>query len=40
MRHQSDDSAGGGWKAWLWMAACCIPIILVIGYAFWSSRSP
>lgn len=41
MHHGSDDGKKGGWKGWLWMAACCVPmiaIIVLVALGYWSSR--
>lgn len=38
MQYKSDDEKPGAWKAWLWMAACCIPmiaIIVLIALGYW-----
>ena len=40
MAHHSDGGEGRGWKGWLWMAACCVPILAVIVLGYCSSRSP
>ena len=41
MQHEPDYEKQGGWKAWLWMAACCVPmiaIVVLISLGYWSSR--
>jgi len=30
MRHKLGDPKQGGWKDWLWMALCCIPMVAVV----------
>jgi nitrate reductase NapE component len=30
MQHEPGDEKKGGWKTWLWMAACCVPMIAII----------
>ena len=30
MQHEPTDEKQNDWKAWLWMAACCVPMIAVI----------
>lgn len=38
-----DDSGSGNrgsGKVWLWMAACCIPILAVIVLGYCTSRAP
>jgi hypothetical protein len=30
MQHDTGDARKGGWKAWLLMAACCVPMVAVI----------
>ncbi len=30
MQQEPDSEGQGGGKAWLWMAACCVPMIAVI----------
>jgi hypothetical protein len=40
MQHEPDDGKKGGWKTWLWMAACCVPmiaIVVLIGLRYWSA---
>jgi hypothetical protein len=40
MLHGADDEEGGGWRKWLWMLACCIPMIVLfvfLAYGFWRS---
>ena len=41
MQHHSNDGQDGGWKAWLWMAACCVPMIAVVilfALGYWTFR--
>lgn len=41
MQHETGDSQKGGWKTWLWMAACCVPMIAIfvlIALGYWGSR--
>ncbi len=41
MQHEPDDEKQGGSKAWLWMVACCVPmiaIIVLIALGYWSYR--
>lgn len=41
MQHEPDDKEETSWKAWLWMAACCVPmiaIIILIATGYWSFR--
>lgn len=41
MQHDLGNEKKGGWKAWLWMAACCVPmiaIIVLVALGYWSSR--
>lgn len=38
MLHEMDDGHKGGWRAWLGMAACCVPmvaIIVLIALGYW-----
>ena len=38
MQHRPDDEIPGEWKTWLWMAACCIPMIAIfvlIALRYW-----
>jgi nitrate reductase NapE component len=40
MQHQSDDEKRSDRKMWLWMAACCVPMIAVavlFALGYWSS---
>jgi len=30
MRHETDDAGKGGWKSWLLMAACCVPMVAIV----------
>ena len=30
MKGRSNGDAPGGGKAWLWMALCCIPMIVIV----------
>jgi len=30
MQHDPGDGKKGGWKSWLWMVACCVPMIAII----------
>ena len=39
MQHEPDDGEKSPWKTWLWMAACCVPMIAVvvlIALGYWS----
>jgi hypothetical protein len=39
MRHEPVDGKKGGKRTWLWMAACCVPmiaIIVLIALGYWS----
>lgn len=41
MQHEHGDGKSGGWKDWLWMALCCLPmivIIVLIWLGVWSFR--
>lgn len=41
MRHGPDNKKQGSSKGWLWMAACCVPMIAVVvlvALGFWGSR--
>jgi nitrate reductase NapE component len=29
MKHETKDGKKSGWKGWLWMAACCIPMVVI-----------
>jgi len=30
MQHDHADGKGGGWRDWIWMALCCLPMIAII----------
>ena len=30
MQHEHDDAANHGWKSWIWMVLCCVPMIAII----------
>lgn len=39
MQHGSGDEKKGGWGPWLWIAACCVPMIAIIvlfALGYWS----
>ena len=39
MEYDSDEAPKHGWKHWLWMALCCIPmiaIVLLLMLGYWS----
>lgn len=39
MNHQMHEEKKGGWKIWLWMALCCIPMIVIVvllALGYWS----
>ena len=39
MQHEQGDGKKGGRTAWLWMAACCVPmiaIVLLFALGYWS----
>ena len=41
MQHEVDDVSEVGWKSFLWMAACCVPMIAVvvlISLGYWGYR--
>lgn len=41
MRHEASEQTDGGRKAWVWMIACCLPMIAIIVLAvlgYWGSR--
>ena len=41
MQHESGDGKKGGWKMWLWMALCCLPMIAIfalLALGYWSTR--
>lgn len=38
MNHEAGDKTKGGWKAALWMLACCVPIIALIALAYCGVR--
>lgn len=41
MQHDSGDGKKGGRRAWLWMVACCAPmiaIVVLIALGYWSFR--
>jgi nitrate reductase NapE component len=40
VQHSSGDESTSGWKMWLWMAACCVPMVAIaflIIWGFWTS---
>lgn len=40
MHNESDGKQPGSRKAWLWMLACCVPmiaIIVLLALGFWTS---
>lgn len=40
MQHEPGDGKEAVWKMWLWMAACCVPMIaifILITLGYWSS---
>ncbi len=40
MQRQPSSEKIGGWKTWLWMVACCVPmiaIVVLIALGYWSS---
>ena len=41
MQLDSGDEKQGAWKAWIWMAACRVPMIVIvflIALGYWSFR--
>ncbi len=30
MQHEHQTAKQEGWKDWLWMALCCIPMVVII----------
>lgn len=41
MQHDPDDEEKGSGKAWLWMVACCVPmvaILVLIALGYWGFR--
>ena len=39
MQHEPNGGKKGGWTGWLWMAACCVPmvaIVLLFALGYWS----
>jgi hypothetical protein len=41
MQHEPDGEKQGEGNAWLWMVACCVPmiaIIVLIALGYWSYR--
>lgn len=41
MQDDPGDEEKGGWKAWLLMAACCVPmiaILVLIALGYWGTR--
>jgi len=37
MHHEPSDGRQSGWKGWIWMALCCVPmvaIVVLIGLGF------
>ena len=30
MQHEPGDGKQGGWKGWLLMAACCVPMVAIV----------
>lgn len=40
-KHEPHEEEERGWKAWLWMAACCLPIIAILvllALGYWGPR--
>ena len=40
MQHDTGDAKKGGWRSWLLMAACCVPmvaVIVLVALGYWSS---
>lgn len=40
MQRETGHEEPGGWKAWLWMLICCVPmvaIVVLIALGFWVS---
>jgi len=41
MQGQPDDEKQSGKNAWLWMIACCVPmiaIIVLVALGYWTTR--
>jgi bacteriorhodopsin len=38
MQHETSDGKHSGWKSWLWMVACCVPMIAIVVLLILSSR--
>jgi hypothetical protein len=41
MEHDPEHEKKMGRKGWIWMAACCVPmiaIVILIALGFWGSR--
>ena len=41
MQHEPDDEKNGGWKGWIGMILCCLPmiaIIVLIALGYWGLR--
>jgi hypothetical protein len=36
MQHGSGDGPKDRWKHWLWMVACCVPMIALVVLGVWS----
>jgi len=41
VEHEARGAKKRGWKNWLWMIACCVPmvaIIVLLALGYWSSE--
>lgn len=38
MEHNAGGKENGGGKAWLWMVACCVPIIALVALGYCGVR--
>lgn len=41
MLHDHESGEQRGWKGWLWMVACCVPMVAIIVLAllgYWGAR--
>ena len=41
MQHDHGGGKDSGWRMWLWMAACCIPMVAVailVALGYWNWR--
>jgi hypothetical protein len=39
MQHEPTDGKKAGWTVWVWMAVCCVPMIvifLLVALGYWS----